>query len=95
VEDRGKVYQEISSMIWSRSSPLTILALLVSLIYLRDTLRIFQGIITEIKVDGILKFIGDYDTVSVVFCAVEILSILIGLHALVMTINLIAMRLKR
>jgi hypothetical protein len=95
VEDRGIIYREISSTLWSRSLPLTFLSILISLIFLPDTIKYILEILTQIGTDGISKFISDYNAVSTAFCAVEFLTISIGIYTLILSIKLIIMRCRR
>ena len=94
-EDRGKIYRELSSTIWSRALPLALLSLLVSIIFLRDTLTIVHEQIVQIASDGLKMYLSKYDTVSLVFFAVQLLTIGIGLHALVLAGRLIKTQLHR
>lgn len=94
-EDRGKIYRELASTIWSRALPLALLSLVVSLIFLRDTLTIAHEQIAQIAADGFGAYLSSYDTVSLVFFAVQIITIAIGLHALVLTARLIKRRFRR
>jgi hypothetical protein len=95
VEDRGTIYREISSTLWSRSLPLTFLAIMIFLIFLPDTIKYILEISSQISTGGFSKFISDYNAVSTAFCAVEFLTINIGIFTLVLSIKLIIMRCRR
>jgi len=95
VEDRGFIHREISSTLLSRSLPLAFLAILISLIFLPDTIKYLLEILTQIGTGGISKFISDYNAVSTAFCAVEFLTISIGIHTLILSGKLIRMRFRR
>ena len=91
-EDRIKINKAIGGVLWTRSLPLAILALIVSLIFTPDTLKVSYEIYNQISTSDIATFFRNYDSVGIAFCVVEILTIGIGLHVLVMSIKLIKLR---
>jgi uncharacterized membrane protein len=94
-EDRKSIYHRISSTLFSRAVPLTITALLVALVFLPDSIKIIVASVTTIQGSGSAGFLATYDAVRTAFCAVEILTIGISIHAAILTFQLIYFRLKR
>jgi hypothetical protein len=95
IEDRGIIYGEIRSIFWSRSLPLTILAILVFLIFLPDTIKVISVSLSQLGSAGFSKYIAGYNAVSTAFCVVELLIVSISIYTLVMSIKLIIMRYRR
>ena len=91
-EDRVKIYKAISGVLWTRSLPLAILALIVSLIFTPDTLKVSYKIYNQIATSNVDTFFREYDSVGITFCMVEIITLGIGLHVLVLSFKLIKLR---
>ena len=93
-EDKVLPHKEISTILFSKSVPLFISALLISLIFLPDMVKILINSLLALKTLGIAEYLASYDAVRTAFFIVEILSIAICIHACTILNRLIIHRRK-
>lgn len=94
-EDRVEPYKVILETFWTRSLPLAALALVDSLIFMPDTIKVMYKIYTQVMTSNASIFFRDYDSVGIAFCAVEIITIGIGIHVLLLSYRLLKLRFYR
>lgn len=88
-ENNEKGFSDVSSVLFSRAVPLTVLAAPLGLIFLPDALKI---VVDSRVLYGASQ--GSYDAVRTAFCFVVIFSLAIGLHAAIRVFRLILLRSK-
>jgi hypothetical protein len=90
-EDRKQPHRKVSSILFRRSLPLAVAAILVGSIFLPDAIILIVQALHQYHQHG-LKALGSYDAVATAFCLVELFSIALAWHATRLCVKLNRLR---
>jgi len=90
-EDRRRPYKDVSTMLFRRSLPLAIAALVVTAVFLPDALRIGWLSINDYSESG-WSALRRYDSVATAFFVVELFATALTVHAVNLAVKLFQLR---
>lgn len=91
--DKQINFMLVSNVLVSRCLPLTVMAVIVFLVFLPDTIGIVQHSLSVLREMGVKSY-SKYDSVRTAFCLVVFVSFTIAVHLCRLTITLMEVRRK-
>lgn len=83
-EDNVQELATVKAVLFAKAIPVTLTALLVSLIFLPDAVKIFLESLDAYQAEGIAA-IKQYDAVQTAYCFVSLLSLVLAAYMVVLT----------